>query len=220
MRLPDAEPWTEGEQLAFEKEALGLYLSGHPIDRFRRELDQAGVRSIESLAEPAASATVGGIVSQRRDLKTKKGDPMAVVTVEDRGGRLEAVVFPEAFRKYGRLLNVDALVAVKGKLEMDEETPRLVVSEVRSVDALLSAAGRPLAIRLAAPPADRATLEALKEVLGRHPGNGRVALELELHGQIPPVRVRARLNRVRVQPSDGLAADVEKVCGKGAVSWG
>ncbi len=220
MRLPDVQAWTEGEQLAFEKEALGLYLSGHPIDHFRRELDQAGVRPIESLAEPAASTTVGGIVSQRRDLKTKKGDPMAVVTIEDRGGRLEAVVFPEAFRKYGRLLDVDALVAVKGKLEMDEETPRLVVSEARPVDALLSAAGRPLAIRLAAPPADRATLEALKEVLGRHPGNGRVALELELHGQIPPVRVRARLNRVRVQPSDRLASDVEKVCGKGAVSWG
>ena len=220
MRLPDVPPWTEGEQLAFEKEALGLYLSGHPIDRFRKELDRAGVRSIEALDQPAASATVAGIVSQRRDLKTKKGDPMAVVTVEDRGGRLEAVVFPEAFRKYGRLLDVDALVTVDGKLEIDEDTARLIVSEVRPVDAVLSAAGRPLAIRLAAPPADRATLEALRSVFGRHPGNGRVALEIELRGQSPPLRVRARLNRVRVQPSERLAEDVEKVCGKGALSWG
>ena len=219
MRLPDVPAWTEGEQLTFEKEALGLYLSGHPIDRFRKELDRAGVRPIEALDEPAASATVGGIVSQRRDLKTKKGDPMAVVTIEDRGGRLEAVVFPETFRKYGRLLDVDALVTVNGKLEVDDETARLVVSEVRPVDALLSAAGRPLAIRLSSPPADRATLEALKEIIGRHPGNGRVALEVELRSQIPPLRVRVRLNRARVQPSDRLIADVEEVCGKGAVSW-
>ena len=220
MRLPAAPAWTEGEQLAFEKEALGLYLSGHPIDRFRKELDRAGVRSIDALTESAASVTVGGIVSQRRDLKTKKGDPMAVVTIEDRGGRLEAVVFPETFRKYGRLLDTEALLTVSGKLEVDDETARLVVSEVRPVDALLSAAGRPLTIRLASPPADRATLEALKEILGRHHGDGRVALELELRRQIPPLRVRARLNRVRVQPSDRLIEDVEKVCGKGAVSWG
>ena len=106
--LPDVPAWTEKEQLAFEKEALGLYLSGHPMDRFRKELDGAGVRSIDTLTESAASVTVGGIISERRSLKTRKGDPMAVVTVEDRGGRLEAVVFPEAFRKYGRLLDAAA----------------------------------------------------------------------------------------------------------------
>ena len=219
-RLPDVPAWTEAEQLAFEKEALGLYLSGHPIDRFRKELGGAGVRSIETLTEPAADVTVGGIVSQRRSLKTRKGDPMAVVTVEDRGGRLEAVVFPDTFRKYGRLLDVDALVIVGGKLEIDDETARLVVSEVRPVEALLSAAGRALAIRLASPPANRETLEALKDVLGRHYGAGRVVLEIDLRGQVPPLRVRAGLNRVRVQPSERLVEDVERVCGKGAVSWG
>ena len=220
VQLPDVSAWTEGEQLAFEKEALGLYLSGHPIDRFRKELDHAGVQSVEALTEPSASVTVGGIVSQRRNLKTRKGDPMAVVTIEDRAGRLEAVVFPETFRKYGRLLDVDALVTVSGKLEVDDETARLVVSEVRPVDAVLSAAGRPLAIRVASPPANRGTLEALKEVLGRHYGSGRVVLEIELRRQVPPLRVRAGLNRVRVQPSERLLEDIEQVCGKGTVSWG
>ena len=215
--------WTEVEQLKFEKEALGLYLSGHPMDRFRKELDGVGVRAIDALTESATSVTVGGIISDRRNLKTRKGDPMAVVTLEDRGGRLEAVVFPEAFRKYGRVLDADAdtsVVVVSGKLEVDDETARLVVSEARSVDAVLSAAGRPLVIRLASPPADRVTLEALKEVVGRHPGDGRVALAVELRSQIPPLRVRLRLNRVRVRPSDRLIEDVEKVCGRGAVSWG
>ena len=218
-RSPDVAPWSEEQKLAFEKEALGLYLSGHPIDRFHRDLERAGVRRIEALEGPAASARVGGVISQCRRLRTKKGDPMAVITLEDRGGRMEAVVFPDAFRRYGSLLEVDRLVVVSGKLEMDEEVARMMAEEVHALETVLGSIGRPLAIRLASPPADRATMEALAEVLGRHDGTGRVALEIELRHQVPPVRVRARLSRARIRPSNALLEDIERVCGKGAVAW-
>ena len=220
MRPPDVSPWTDGEKLAFEKEALGLYLSGHPIDRFRGDLERAGVRRIDGLTESASSVRVAGIISQCRRLRTKKGEPMAVITLEDRAGRIEAVVFPDAFRKHGEVLDVDRLVVVTGKLDVDDEVARLVAGEVQPIEAVLGEVGRPLAIRVASPPADRAMLEALAGVLGRHHGKGRVALEIELRRQDPPVRVRARLNRVRVQPSDRFVQEVEQVCGKGAVSWG
>ena len=218
-RLPDVSSWTEGQKLAFEKEALGLYLSGHPIDRFHHDLERAGVRRIEALTGPATSARVGGVISECRRLRTKKGDPMAVVTLEDRAGRMEAVIFPDAFRRYGALLADDQLVVVSGKLDMDEDVPRMMADEVHAMETVLGDVGRPLAIRLASPPADRATIEALAEVLGRHDGNGRVAVEIELRKQVPPVRVRARLSRARVRPSDSLLEDIERVCGKGAVSW-
>ena len=218
-RLPDARPWTEAEQLAHEKEALGFYLSGHPIDRFRDDLARADVRAIDTLDRPAKSARVGGIIAAIRRLKTKKGDPMAVVTVEDRGGRMEAVVFPEAYRKYGRMLEADRLVVVEGKLEVDDDEPRLTVNEVKALDTVLGEAGRFLAIHMASPPADKATFVALAEVLGRHYGSGKVAIDIELRDQAPPVRVRAELRRARVNPSDALVADVEAVCGKGAVTW-
>ena len=219
VQRPNVPPWTEGQKLAYEKEALGLYLSGHPIDRFHHDLERAGVRRIEALDGPAPAARVGGVISECRRLRTKKGDPMAVVTLEDRAGRMEAVVFPEAFRRYGALLDVDKLVVVSGKLEMDDEVPRLMASEVHAMETVLGNVGRPLAIRISSPPADRATIEALAEVLGRHDGTGRVALEIELRNQVPPLRVRARLSRARVRPSDTLVADIERVCGKGAVSW-
>ena len=218
-QLPDARPWTEAEQLTYEKEALGFYLSGHPIDRFRDDLARADVRAIDTLDRPARSVRVGGIVAAVRRLKTKKGDPMAVVTVEDRGGRMEAVVFPEAYRKYGRMLEVDRLVVVEGKLEVDDDEPRLTVNEVKALDTVLGEAGRFLAIHMASPPADKATFVALAEVLGRHYGSGKVAIDIELRDQVPPVRVRAELSRARVNPSDALVADVEAVCGKGAVTW-
>ena len=218
-RLPDAPPWTEAEQLAHEKEALGFYLSGHPIDRFRDDLTRADVRAIDTLDRSLKSVRVGGIIAAIRRLKTKKGDPMAVITVEDRGGRVEAVVFPEAFRKYGRLIDADQLVVVEGKLEMDDDEPRLTVNEVKALDTVLGEAGRFLAIRVTSPPADKAMFVALAEVLGRHYGSGKVALDIELRDQTPPVRIRAELSRARISPSEALVADVEAVCGKGAVSW-
>ncbi len=218
-RLPDARPWTEAERLAHEKEALGFYLSGHPIDRFRDDLARADVKPIESLDRPAKSVRVGGIVAGIRRLKTRKGDPMAVITLEDRGGRIEAVVFPEAYRKYGRMLEADRLVVVEGKLEIDDESPRLTVSDVKELDTVLGEAGRLLAIRIASPPADKAMFMALAEVLGRHYGTGKVAIDMELRDHVPPVRVRAELSRARVNPSEALVADVETVCGKGTITW-
>ncbi len=217
--LPDVLPWTEAEQLACEKEALGFYLSGHPIDRFRDDLARAGVRAITTLAHSAASVRIGGIITAIRHLRTKKGDPMAVATVEDWGGRIEAVVFPEAFRKYGRMLETDRLVVVEGKLEVDDESRRLTAGEIKALDTVLGEAGRRLAIRVASPPADRATFIALAEVLAKHHGAGKVALEIDLRDQVPAVRIRAELNRARVNPSDVLIAEIEAVCGKGTVSW-
>ena len=144
---------------------------------------------------------------------------MAVVNLEDGGGTLETVVFPEAYSKYGAWLDTDKLVVVRGKFERDDESVRLIATEVRPIEAVLGEIGRPIAIQLAAPPADRATLEALADVLSRHQGNGRVALDLELRGRVPPIRVRAQLVATRVRPSERLIEEIETLCGKGAVSW-
>ncbi len=212
-------PLTEGQQLAYEKEALGLYLSGHPIDRFREDLQKAGVKNIGELNSSAPSVTIGGIISQVRRLRTKKGDPMAVVTLEDRDGSLETVVFPEAFKKYGHLLEIDKLMVVTGKLDMDEESSRLVASNVRALDSLLGEAGRPLLIKIVSPPVDRDAIKQLADVLKHHHGKSRVEIELHLRGQSPPIKVDASLSGTRVKPSDRLVEDVERLCGKGAVSW-
>ena len=142
-----------------------------------------------------------------------------MVTLEDRGGSLETVVFPEAYRKYGSLLQIDRLVVVRGRLEKDEETARLIAAEVQSVDTLLGDGGRMMAIRLASPPHDRSTVEALADLFHRYQGTGRVSLEIELRREGRPVRLRAALPSTRVRASRELVEEVERLCGKGAVSW-
>ena len=216
-RLPVA-PWSEAQQLAFEKEALGLYLSGHPVDRFADLLHAQGVMRIEELKEGAPTVAVAGMITNRRLLTTRKGSQMAVVMLEDRGGSLEAVVFPEAFHKYSAVLDPDSLVVARGRLEKDEETARLIVAEVTPLPTL-DGGRRTLAVRLAAPPHGRETLEALAEVFGRHQGEDPVSIEIELRRRSQPVRFRAALSHTRVRPSEALVEEVERLCGKGTVSW-
>ncbi|PYR92725.1 MAG: DNA polymerase III subunit alpha [Acidobacteria bacterium] len=115
--LPDAPAWTEAQQLAFEKESLGLYMSGHPLERFSEELKAFGAQRVGDLSASLADVWAGGIVSGLRPLKTKKGDRMAVFLLDDIAGSIEVVVFPETFSKHGYLIAPDAMVLVRGKFE-------------------------------------------------------------------------------------------------------
>jgi DNA polymerase-3 subunit alpha len=215
--IPDATPWTEAQQLAFEKEALGLYMSGHPLERFAEDLKAFGARRLDELAASEADVCVGGIVAGCRLLKTRKGDRMAVFTLEDPGGGVETVVFPEAFAKHASLVENDTMVAVRGKFEKDDESARLVASEILPIGALRERIAREVAIRLTLPPHGRGTFEALAELLARHRGDRRVSFELAVRTTDRPLRVRADV-ALRVKPSERLVADVERLCGEGSIS--
>jgi DNA polymerase-3 subunit alpha len=216
--LPDVPAWSESEQLANEKEALGLYLSGHPIDGYRDQLEAAGARTITSLAASEPQVLVGGIISGYRPLKTKRGALMAVLTLEDRDGSLEVVVFPKTYERCAPVLVADRLVIVTGKLDKDEETARLMADEVRPIESLASV-GPTLSIHLTSARHDRETLQALADLFQVHRGPSRIRLQLDLTERTPPLRVRARPTDVRIRPSEHLAKAVEQICGAGTVSW-
>jgi DNA polymerase-3 subunit alpha len=214
--LPEAAAWPDAQQLAFEKEALGLYMSGHPLEHFADELKAFGSRRLADLTCSEADVWVGGIVSGIRSLKTKRGERMAVFTLDDVVGGIEVVVFPETFAKYGALVEADAMVLVRGKFEKDDETARLVASELLPMAALTERRTREVTIHLAVPPHGRPTFEALAELLSRHRGDRRVYLELDVPGEPRPLRVRADVAQ-RVRPSEQLVEDVERLCGAGSV---
>jgi DNA polymerase III subunit alpha len=231
VELPDAPAWTEAQQLAGEKESLGLYWSGHPIERYSAELQAIGARTIAELLgndEPngedgaagprAFEVTVGGIIGAVRPLKTRKGDRMAAFALDDPQGSVEVVAFPETFARASSLIQTDSMVLVKGKFERDEESNRLLATEIVGIDTVREKAARQVAIRLAMPPHGRETVEAILEVLGRHRGDRRVMLEVELRGGAQPLRVKAEvLGQTRVKPTAQLIAELERVCGEGSV---
>jgi DNA polymerase-3 subunit alpha len=234
--LPPATPWTETEQLGFEKETLGLYWSGHPVDRYAADLAAFGARSITELADAPVSGSrgdswgpggpkpvepdtsVGGIIAACRQLKTRKGDRMAVFTLEDAGGGVEVIVFPEAYQRAVSLIEPGTLILVRGKLERDDESTRVLASEIAPLDSVRERLTREVAIHMRQP-ANRGTFEALGEVFSRHRGDRRVSFEIELPGGATGLRVKADISsQIRVHPSSSLIAEVEQIVGQGAVS--
>jgi DNA polymerase-3 subunit alpha len=214
--LPDAPAWTEAQQLAGEKEALGFYMSGHPLERFARDLGLFGARRVGELSSPEADVWVAGILSGLRALKTRKGDRMAVFMLDDVAGSVEVVVFPETFAKHASLIEADAMLLVRGKLEKDDESARLVATELLPIAALMERTTREVAIHLKASLNTRPTFEALAELLSRHRGDRRVYLEVDVKAADGPLRVRADVTQ-RVKPTERLVAEVEQLCGAGSV---
>jgi DNA polymerase-3 subunit alpha len=256
--LPDVPPWSEIEQLTYEKETLGLYWTGHPIDRYAEDLREYGARTTADLvpkrepaivaaavaddseeagSEPAArpenvngtghgngqgqgrvaeDISIGGIVSGLRPLKTRKGDRMCVFTLDDAAGTIEVVVFPEAFKQHGHYAENGRSVLVHGRFERDDESVRLLATEIAPIEMVRERLAKSVAIKLSMPPHGRATLERLLELLAQHKGDRRVAfvvLEQDRH-----LRVTADVSGLRVRPSERLVSEVEKICGAGSVS--
>ena len=249
--LPETSAWTEIEQLQHEKDALGLYWSGHPTDRYAQALREYGAKSTAELVgrkdidgdDPASEGlngtrdavrtsagpqngngqraaediTIGGIVSAVRPLKTRKGDRMCVLTLDDAQGSLEVVVFPDAFKQHGHLAEEGRMVLVKGRCERDDESARVLVSEIAPLEIITERLASSVAITLSAPPHDRDTFMQLWDVLMQHKGDRRVAIEL----RDPDHHLRVTLDinaQIRVRPSERLVAEVERICGAGSVS--
>jgi len=235
MTLPEAPPWSETEQLNFEKETLGLYWSGHPVDRYGSALKEFGARTTGELADAPVSGSradswgpggpkpvepdtsIGGIVAACRPLKTRKGDRMAVFTLEDAQGGVEVIVFPETFQRCGTLVETGTLVLVRGKLERDDESVRVLASEVAPLDAVRERVARGVAIHVRGR-LERGQLETLGEIFSRHRGDRRVSFEIEVASGPRPLRVHADVSsQIRVRPSSTLVAEVERVMGAGSV---
>jgi DNA polymerase-3 subunit alpha len=235
VRLPEAAPWTETEQLGFEKETLGLYWSGHPVDRYADALRMFGAKTVADLAEAQsvaesgdawgpggrkpmeADTSVGGIVAACRQLKTRKGDKMAVFTLEDAIGGVEIVVFPEAYARAAALIESGTMVLVRGKLERDDETVRILATEIAPLDSVRERLAREVAIHLKKP-ADRLVLESLGEIFSRHRGDRKVSFEVETGEPGSRLLVRVEVSsQIRVRPSPALVSEVEQLVGTGSV---
>lgn len=236
--LPAAAAWTEIEQLQHEKDALGLYWSGHPMDRYAAALRDLGAKSTGDLnvkrpvdddippaqgnghvSGPRTSEdmSIGGIVSAVRPLKTRKGDRMCVITLDDAQGSVEVVVFPDAFKQHGHLAEEGQMVLVRGKMERDDESARILASDIAPIAIVVERLASSVAITLSAPPHDRDTFMRLWDVLMRHKGDRRVAIELREPDR--HLRVKIDVNaQIRVRPSERLVSEVEQICGTGSVS--
>jgi DNA polymerase-3 subunit alpha len=113
--------WSEDQRLAAEKQTLGLYLTGHPIERYLAELDRfVSSRIVELKPTRDQTVVVAGLIIAMRSMNTRRGDKMAFITIDDRSARIELAVFSEPFQRYRDLLAKDKLIVVEGEVSVDE----------------------------------------------------------------------------------------------------
>ena len=129
---PQVTEWTSQETLAFEKEALGFYITGHPLDKFDRVLNQITSGTISVLKEKAQPGEIkmGGVVSALKLRNTKKGDRYANFNLEDKTGFIEVITWPDTYKRSAELLGADDPIFVKGRLEVGEERMQVIANEV------------------------------------------------------------------------------------------
>ncbi|MEE8153558.1 MAG: DNA polymerase III subunit alpha, partial [Phycisphaerales bacterium] len=139
--LPKVPPWDQATTLAFEKETLGIHVSGHPLDEHEQILERCCTCAIKVLAEHrGAEVTLGGLLSEVRRRVVQRGrsagEKMAILTLQDKTGSIDAVVFSEPYAKYANCLQADAVVVLKGKLDRSRGELNFVVDEVIPIDEI------------------------------------------------------------------------------------
>jgi DNA polymerase-3 subunit alpha len=216
-RLPGVADWPEGERLAYEKESLGFFITGHPLERYQAELAQWANATVGTLGQLGEKeATVGGIVTALRLLKTKKGDRMATFVLEDLEGGVEVLVFPEAYKKAAARLADDVIVLVKGRAEaLDEGRFRLLASDVMPLETAKLSEARYVTIRVPVGSWDKSKGERLRDILGSHKGDCPVTLEMFRPGSFAVAVAPSAYFRVR--PDEVLRTEVEGLLGPGSL---
>ena len=166
MELPQISEFPPGELLAMEKELLGMYVSGHPLDEYRQSLAERTTANIKQLPDMQSGqrVTIGGRIVQVKPITTKTGKPMMFATLEDYETSIEIVLFPEVSKEYGLLMQDDRVVAIEGKVNFRDDQVTLIAEEVNWVPP--NNAG--LVIDFDQETVDR--LGYLKSILERFPG--------------------------------------------------
>jgi len=217
--LPDVPPWTEHERLAREKAVLGFFISGHPLAKYRTEVELFGNRTTATLGmwseQKVAVAAV--VTALKRQISKKSGAEYARLTLEDFTGTAEALVFPEAWAKLNGVIHTDgAYLLTGGYIPRDrgEEQAPFIVDSARSLDDLKPSGAIGVALRWTANTRpDPETARAIAALCAAHPGPTPVFLEWHGANGSGNETVRLRSRSFRVDAADDLLAALRDIVG-------
>jgi len=162
------DEWPEDERLRFEKDTLGLYLTGHPIEQYLDELRHFTTHKIMELnPENKQNIVITGLIIAMRTMNTKRGDKMAFITIDDRSGRQEVALFSEKYEQYQDILIKDSVIVLSGELGLDRYSgnARITVDTIYDLDAARNHYARRLSINIHHDQVNEVFINHFKEVL-------------------------------------------------------
>jgi DNA polymerase-3 subunit alpha len=216
-KFPDVAEWGKREKLIKEKEALGFYITGHPLDEFKGEVKRFATCSIQGLfkLQDKSQVKVAGVIENLKMKRTKKGDRMAILSLEDQTGATQVIIFPEAFNTYSAFLRNDEPLLICGIAEVGENSSKIVAKDIVSLESLRHKSIRTIELELDHKTTSRDLLEDIKDVLFRYPGECSVLFRMNM-GDGKEILIGAN-NHYRVLPCEEMLGEIEKITGKRAV---
>jgi DNA polymerase-3 subunit alpha len=218
--LPEVPDWERGERLAAEKEVLGFFVSGHPLEQYQEKLEEFRALSAEEIGGMKSSTGkdeiyAGGLIAGLRVQKSRKGDLYAQGTLEDMTGAVDILVFPEAYRRLTDKLKLTVPVLVRGGVRVEEgSNPKLTVGDVIPLEQAQPKLPRSVRIRIPLEAATESTVDSLHSLCAGHKGEAKVLFDLERAGDFMVVMEAQGYN---VQADRAFIARVEELCGRGSV---
>jgi DNA polymerase III subunit alpha len=219
-KLPNVPDWDEHTRLSAEKEILGFFISGHPLEKYKDKLQDLHALSIEEIAGMTKSTAkdetivTAGIISNVRVLKSKKGDFYAQSTLEDMSGSIDMIVFPEAFKRIGEKVKLEVPVLVKAGVRIEEgANPKITAAEIMPLEEAKVPLPRAIRIRVT-DSAGESTVDDLHTLFSERKGEAKVLFDIERQGDFMVVMEADGYN---VLPDRNFIARVEQLCGRGSV---
>ncbi len=216
-----ARPWSDKERLGGERDTLGLYISGHPIDEYRAEVRKFAPNRIAELSPDRhgkqGNQVVVGLIMATRTMNSRRGT-MAVMTLDDSSAQIEVTLFSEAYLEFRELLVKDTIVIAEGRVAVDDKTGKLSMraSGLRSLAAARQSRVSDLTIEICAEKLNEQFAELLEKTLaGAGGGNCPVSLIYRQSDNLARIRLGVRW---RVVPSDELIQELREVVGAQAVA--
>jgi DNA polymerase III subunit alpha len=226
----EMKEWPEPQLLAFEKELLGFYISGHPLSHYAKQLKRFASSPINDLSrykDQDAVKIVGLITKVKNTITRKRQEKMAILKIEDLDGEIEVLVFPSAYQKVGKYIQPSSVVLLRGKLDLKENTPKIITDDLFPMDEVYRIIN---SIELNLSGLRENVFESLKGLLMASPGQVPVYLQFnnavarEFSGAKPSgpgysTRVQLLVgSELFVQPSEKLLEDIDSLLGEGRVS--
>jgi DNA polymerase-3 subunit alpha len=213
---PSVREWPEHQLLAFEKEMLGFYVSGHPLARYAKQLRRFASTSTSQLVmhQDEEEIKIVGLIAKIKNTITRaKQEKMAILKLEDLEGSVEVLVFPRSYQKVSRYIQPNSVVLVRGVLNLKEDTPKIIVNDLFPVDEIYKLIA---AMNINLSGIRENIFETLKELLAASRGNIPIYLHLDT-----PSKSRVQLvvgESLYVNPSEKLIADIENLLGEERLS--
>lgn len=215
--LPDIPEWKDSRLLAYEKESIGFYLTGHPLAQYQDDIKRYGTVTTETIdaVQDGAGVTICGLVAGIKQKVTKKGDKMAIMNLEDLSGNVEVIVFPDLYKTAHDMLLTDTPVIVVGSLDKSEQGSKIRATRIHLLKDVKKNGATRIDILMNATGLTSEDMIRVKEVLLRYKGEIPVYLRLKRPTNDETLISVGR--DIRVAPSDQLVNELESILGPGAV---